>query len=90
MELFTYENIIGIAAGICTSIAMLPQLIKVIKTKETADLSVTMIGVLIVGVSLWVYYGFLQNEVPIILSNSFSVVVNLTLLICWFLFRKKS
>lgn len=69
---------------------MLPQLIKVIKTKETADLSVTMIGVLIVGVSLWVYYGFLQNEVPIILSNSFSVVVNLTLLICWFLFRKKS
>jgi len=69
---------------------MLPQLIKVIKTKETADLSVTMIGVLIVGVSLWVYYGFLQNEVPIILSNSFSVVVNLTLLICWFRFREKS
>lgn len=85
----TYENIIGIVAGLFTSIAMLPQLIKVLKTKETADLSITMICVLIAGVSLWVYYGFLQKEMPIILSNAFSVLVNLTLLICWFLFKKK-
>lgn len=84
----TYETIIGIAAGTFTSAAMLPQLIKVIKTKETADLSITMICVLIAGVSLWVYYGFLQNEIPIILSNAFSVLVNLTLLIFWFVFRK--
>ncbi|GGH04090.1 hypothetical protein GCM10007415_45390 [Parapedobacter pyrenivorans] len=84
----TYETIIGIAAGTFTSAAMLPQLIKVIKTKETADLSITMICVLITGVSLWVYYGFLQNEIPIILSNAFSVLVNLTLLIFWFVFRK--
>ena len=85
----TYENIIGIAAGTFTSIAMLPQLIKVLRTKETADLSVIMICVLITGVSLWVYYGFLQKEIPIILSNAFSVLVNVTLLICWFLFAKK-
>lgn len=85
----TYENIIGIAAGTFTSAAMLPQLIKVLKTRETADLSVATIVVLIIGVSLWVYYGFLQKEVPIILSNSFSVLVNSILLVCWFLFRKR-
>ena len=85
----TYENMIGIAAGTFTSIAMLPQVIKVLKTKETADLSVIMICVLITGVSLWVYYGVLQEELPIILSNAFSVLVNLTLLTCWFIFRKK-
>lgn len=86
----TYENVIGIVAGIFTSAAMLPQLIKVLKTKETADLSVVTIVVLITGVSLWVYYGFLQDEVPIILSNSFSVLVNSILLVCWFLFRKQA
>lgn len=85
----TYENIIGIAAGTFTSVAMLPQLIKVLKTKETADLSVAMICVLITGVSLWVYYGFLQKEIPIILSNAFSVLVNSTLLVCCFIFGKK-
>ncbi|MFC7525582.1 SemiSWEET transporter [Parapedobacter sp. GCM10030251] len=85
----TYENIIGIAAGTFTSAAMLPQLIKVLKTRETADLSVVTIIVLITGVGLWVYYGILQKEMPIILSNSFSVLVNSILLICWFLFRKQ-
>ncbi len=85
----TYENVIGIAAGVFTSIAMLPQLVKVIKTRETTDLSVTTICVLITGVSLWVYYGFLKNELPIILSNAFSVLVNITLLICWLAFKKR-
>jgi len=85
----TYENVIGIGAGIFTSIAMLPQLVKVIKTKETTDLSVTTICVLITGVSLWVYYGFLQKEIPIIVSNAFSVLVNITLLICWLAFKKR-
>src|SRR5690606_32937213 len=85
----TQETIIGIVAGICTSAAMLPQLIKVLKTKETADLSAITIGVLLAGVSLWVYYGILQEEIPIIASNAFSVLVNATLLICLFLFRKQ-
>lgn len=67
---------------------MLPQLAKVIRTKETADLSVATIAVLLAGVSLWVYYGIMKNELPIIVSNAFSVLVNLTLLVCLFIFRK--
>ncbi|WP_436410341.1 SemiSWEET transporter [Parapedobacter flavus] len=85
----TYENIIGIAAGTFTSVAMLPQLVKVLKTRETADLSVATICVLITGVSLWVYYGFLQKEIPIIISNAFSALVNSILLFCCFIFGKK-
>lgn len=86
----TYENIIGTVAGILTSSAMLPQLIKVIRTGETADLSALTLGVLLAGVSLWVYYGVMKNELPIIISNAFSVLVNVMLLICIFIFRKKS
>ncbi|UFH31781.1 SemiSWEET transporter [Chryseobacterium sp. C-71] len=83
-------NILGIVAGFLTSIAMIPQLIKVIKEKNVEDLSWVMILVLICGLSLWVWYGFIQNELPIILSNAFAVLVNLTLFICYLSFRKKS
>lgn len=83
-------NILGIVAGFLTSVAMIPQLIKVIKEKNVEDLSWVMILVLICGLSLWVWYGIIQKELPIILSNAFAVLVNVTLFICYLLFRKKS
>ena len=82
------ENILGLVAGGITSVAMLPQLIKVLKEKDVQDLSLLMILFLITGLSLWVWYGFIKDELPIILSNAFAVLVNICLLICYFKFRK--
>ena len=82
------ENILGLVAGGITSVAMLPQLIKVLKEKDVKDLSLLMIVVLITGLSLWVWYGFMKDELPIILSNAFAVLVNIALLISYFKFRK--
>ena len=82
------ENILGLVAGGITSVAMLPQLIKVLKEKDVKDLSLLMILVLISGLSLWVWYGFMKDELPIILSNAFAVLVNIALLISYFKFRK--
>ena len=83
-------EVLGLVAGGITSVAMMPQLIKVIKEKNAEDISVVMHLVLITGLSIWIWYGILQNELPIILSNSFSVLVNITLLICCMMFKKKS
>lgn len=83
------ENILGIIAGILTSIASMPQLIKVIKTRNVDDLSWLMLMILIIGLSLWVWYGLLQNELPIIFSNGFAVLVNISLLICYISFKGK-
>ncbi|ALR29198.1 hypothetical protein ATE47_01015 [Chryseobacterium sp. IHB B 17019] len=82
------ENFLGIVAGILTSISMIPQLVKVIKEKDAENLSWLMLLVLITGLSLWVWYGFIKDELPIILSNAFAVLVNVTLLICFFIFKK--
>lgn len=84
------ENLLGIVAGILTSVSMLPQLIKVIREKNAGDLSWIMLLVLIAGLSLWVWYGILKNELPIIFSNAFAVLVNVCLLICCFLYRNNS
>lgn len=83
------ENILGLVAGGITSVAMLPQLIKVLKDKDVEDLSLMMILFLVLGLSLWVWYGILKEELPIILSNAFAVLVNICLLICFLMYRKK-
>lgn len=84
------DNILGIIAGILTSLAMLPQLLKVLKEKNVDDLSPLMLITLILGLSLWVWYGVLKKELPIIYSNAFAVLVNLSLLSCYFFYRKSS
>lgn len=82
-------EILGLIAGALTAIASMPQLIKVIKTKNVEDISWLMLVILISGLSLWVWYGFEQDELPIILSNAFAVLVNATLFICYLVFREK-
>ncbi|SMC75758.1 SemiSWEET transporter [Moheibacter sediminis] len=84
------EDIIGTTAGVLTSVAMVPQLLKVIKEKNVEDISGLMLGVLITGLSLWVWYGFMKGEWPIILSNSFAILVNLILAFCVFKFKHKN
>ncbi|WP_295202864.1 SemiSWEET transporter [uncultured Chryseobacterium sp.] len=83
------ENILGIIAGVFTSASMIPQLVKVLKEKNVEDLSWVTLLVLITGVSLWVWYGILKDELPIIVSNAFAVLVNISLLTCYLRYRKK-
>lgn len=82
------EFVIGTLAGIFTAVSMLPQLIKVIREQDVENLSPVMIMVLLSGVSLWVVYGFMIEEWPIIIFNAFSVLINAAMLVCYFLFRK--
>jgi len=82
-------EVLGLIAGGLTSIATMPQLIKVLKTKNVEDISWLMLVILVTGLSLWVWYGIEQNELPIILSNAFAVLVNLTLFICYLIYRER-
>ena len=81
-------NIVGIVAGIFTATAMLPQVIKTLKEKEAEDVSLLMLLVLITGITLWVIYGVLRNDIPIIATNGFSLAVNLFILYLRWKYRK--
>ncbi|HEX5155242.1 MAG TPA: SemiSWEET transporter [Parafilimonas sp.] len=72
--------IIGIAAGVLTAASMMPQVVKTIKTKKAEHVSVLMLIILIGGVTLWIVYGSLKKDMPIICTNIFSLLVNLTML----------
>jgi MtN3 and saliva related transmembrane protein len=69
-------EIIGLAAGICTSISLLPQLIKLVKHKKAEDISLFYLIILFVGLALWMWYGFLRDDIPILVTNGFSLVLN--------------
>ena len=69
-------EIVGLAAGICTSISLLPQLIKLLKHKKAEDISLFYLIILFIGLGLWIWYGFLREDTPIIVTNGFSLVIN--------------
>jgi MtN3 and saliva related transmembrane protein len=65
-------TIVGLIAAVFTTIALLPQLLKVRKTKSTKDISTGMFSLFCGGVFLWFIYGLLVLDMPIILANSFA------------------
>lgn len=71
---------IGSIAGILTTAAFLPQVIKVIQTRSTGDLSIGMFFMLVTGVALWLVYGLYISSMPIILANAVTLVLNLIIL----------
>lgn len=71
-----WTTIIGIAAGILTTAAVTPQIYKAWKTKKVQDVSPGMFIVLLAGLLLWVVYGVMKKDLPIIATNGLALVLN--------------
>ena len=71
---------IGIIAAICTTASYFPQVKKSWETGQTGDLSLKMLLILTAGITLWIVYGFLREDIIIILANSVSLLCLLLLL----------
>ena len=62
-------QIIGYIAALCTSLSFMPQAIKVIRTQDTESLSLLMYSVFSFGVAMWLLYGVILGDLPMILAN---------------------
>jgi len=67
---------IGIAAGFFTAISLVPQVIKIIKEKKAQDISLFYLAILFIGLCLWISYGFLKKDVPVLATNILSLLIN--------------
>ena len=72
-------SVVGLCAGALTTVAFLPQVLKAWRTKSTKDLSLITFVIFWLGVSLWLAYGILINDLPIILANSITFVMAMTI-----------
>lgn len=71
---------IGLAAGFLTTISFVPQIAKIRKTRSAEDVSQRMFLAVATGVALWLVYGILLKQWPIIVWNSVSLVLAATIL----------
>lgn len=74
-------NFIGFSAAFCTTVAFFPQAIKVYKSRSTKDISLWMFLIFTIGVFLWLFYGILINDLPIIFANFVTLLLSVFILI---------
>ncbi len=63
------EEIIGIIAATLTTLCFVPQVIQVLKTRDTKGISLAMYITFVLGVSMWCVYGILIGKWPVIIAN---------------------
>jgi MtN3 and saliva related transmembrane protein len=72
---------IGYIAALLTTFSSIPQIIRVIKLKESRDISLWTVSSLSAGVLLWVVYGIIIGDLPVIMANAVSLCLSI-ILIC--------
>ncbi|MEM5812387.1 MAG: SemiSWEET transporter [Candidatus Aenigmatarchaeota archaeon] len=81
---------LGIIAAIFTTISFLPQAIKSIKTRHTKDISIPTYVIMVTGLLLWLAYGILLNNLPIIIATAVFALLILALKIKWMIIHTLS
>ena len=72
---------IGSIAAILTTFAFLPQVVRVVKTKDTESIALGMYVMQVIGIALWLAYGLHIGDLPLILANSVSFLLSGIILI---------
>jgi MtN3 and saliva related transmembrane protein len=67
---------LGYLAGTLTVVSFLPQVIRAWKSRQTRDLSLHMFAILITASTLWVIYGAIIGDWPVIVTNVLMVALN--------------
>jgi MtN3 and saliva related transmembrane protein len=76
-------EILGIVAGIFTTFAVIPQIIRVYKLKSAREISLIFTSSMLLGIIIWLVYGIVLGLTAIIIWNSIGIVLN-----SWLLFTK--
>lgn len=71
---------IGIAAATLTTCSFLPQAIQTFKTKDTSGISLTMYLLFVTGIVLWLIYGIILKEPPLIIANTITLTLSASIL----------
>ncbi len=74
-------EILGLIAGIFSTFGIVPQVIRIYRTKSAGDISLLFSVMFVIGGLLWLSYGIIDRLLPIIIWNVLGVTFNITLMI---------
>lgn len=69
-----FSELIGGVAAFLTTVAFFPQVLKVLRDRDTSSISLGMYTIFTTGVVLWLVYGFMIGSLPIIVGNMVTLV----------------
>lgn len=69
------SEIIGFIAATCTTLAFVPQAVRVWRTRSVEDISLLMYLILVMGIALWIVYGVFIHSLPVIIANCVTLVL---------------
>ena len=72
---------VGSFAATCTTIAFIPQAIKSYRTRDLSGISLPMYTIFTLGVALWLAYGLLKQDWPIIIANTITVALSAMIMV---------
>lgn len=82
-------QILGTVAGAMTTLAFVPQVIKVWRTRSVADISTSMYLIFITGLLMWIAYGWCIGSGPIIVANVITAILAGSVLLMKIKFRER-
>lgn len=85
----TPHDFIGVLAGLCTTIATIPQLRKTWHSRHAQDVSLRTFLILFVGLGLWTVYGIGLRDWPIAVTNGISCLLNGAMVVLLLLYGRK-
>jgi len=74
-------SVVGALATICSTTSFVPQAWKVIRTRDTSAISTGMYAVTVTGFSLWLAYGLLLGQWPLIVTNGVCLALSAFILV---------
>lgn len=84
------KNLIGYAAAFLTTCSFVPQVWQTFRTRDVSGISLGMYSVFATGVALWLVYGVLTTDWPIVAANAITLALAVMVLMMKLRFRDSS
>lgn len=69
------KDLIGAAAATLTTVAFIPQALKTFRSRDVSGISLGMYALFVTGLALWLVYGLLQGDWPVIVANAVTLAL---------------
>ena len=81
-------EIVGLIAASFTTFAFVPQVFKIWKNRNISGVSISMYLIMLIGISMWLFYGFLIKSLAVIVANIVTGLLQLFIVTLIFISRK--
>ena len=85
-----YVHYIGLTAGLLCTISFIPQVLKIYRAKKAEDISTITFAVFSIGIMMWLVYGFIKKDYPIVIANCMTIVLSLSIVIMKRIYSRNS